>query len=111
MSAVQTITVGPEEADIRPDRWFRRHFPELGHGRLEKLLRTGQVRVDGGRVKAAHRMQPGQVVRIPPLGDGAGEVSKARPQAVDPSDAAALQSWVLYKDKDLIALNKPPGLA
>jgi 23S rRNA pseudouridine955/2504/2580 synthase len=50
MSGVRTITIAPAEAELRLDRWFKRRFPTLAHGRLEKLLRTGQVRVDGHRV-------------------------------------------------------------
>jgi len=72
VSGVQNREVGAEDADIRVDRWFRRHYPELKHGRLEKLLRTGQIRVDGGRVKASTRLEAGQVLRIPPLGSVSG---------------------------------------
>src|SRR5262249_26235859 len=68
MSGVQQIEVGSDEGEVRLDRWFKRRFPDLTHGRLEKLLRTGQVRVDGGRAKANQRLQPGQVIRVPPLG-------------------------------------------
>jgi 23S rRNA pseudouridine955/2504/2580 synthase len=112
MSAVQTLTVGPEEADIRLDRWFKRHFPELGHGRLEKLLRTGQVRVDGRRVQAGLRLAAGQLIRVPPL----GEPPPPRPQpkpAPEPSerDLRALQDAILYRDEAVLAINKPAGLA
>ena len=62
-----------EESEIRLDRWFKRHFPQVNHGWLEKLLRTGQVRVDGKRVKANARLETGQTVRIPPLGDQEAE--------------------------------------
>src|SRR5579885_2272017 len=63
MSSVQIIAVSAEEGDIRLDRWFRRHFPQLGHGRLEKLLRTGQVRIDGRRARAGDRLAPGLAVQ------------------------------------------------
>lgn len=110
MSAVRLLVVDPGEAGQRLDRWFRRHFPELGHGRLEKLLRTGQVRVDGGRVKASHRLAAGAKIRIPPL-----EALPARPPAprlaVSRDDVADLQARVLYRDKDILAINKPAGLA
>ncbi|HLB06739.1 MAG TPA: RluA family pseudouridine synthase, partial [Alphaproteobacteria bacterium] len=56
MPEVATYEVAPDEADLRLDRWFKRHFPGLAHGRLEKFLRTGQVRVDGHRAKARHRL-------------------------------------------------------
>ena len=59
MAGVETCTVAADEADLRLDRWFKRHFPALTHGRLEKLLRTGQIRVDGKRAKAADRAHRG----------------------------------------------------
>ena len=58
--------VQADEADVRLDRWFKRHYPAIGHGQLEKLLRTGQIRVDGKRVKANARLAPGQKIRVPP---------------------------------------------
>ncbi len=67
MSDVRSVTVGDDEAELRLDRWFKRHFPDLGHGGLEKLLRRGQVRVDGKRAKSGTRLAAGQVVRVPPL--------------------------------------------
>ncbi|KAF0230988.1 MAG: 23S rRNA pseudouridine [Beijerinckiaceae bacterium] len=67
MSSVTTREVKEDEAGMRLDRWFKTHFPELAFGHLQKLLRTGQVRVNGGRVKAETRIEPGQVIRIPPL--------------------------------------------
>lgn len=72
MAKVETITVAPDEAGMRLDRWFHAHYPDLGFGRLQKLLRSGQVRVDGGRVKTNTRLEPGQSVRVPPLGGIAG---------------------------------------
>jgi len=62
----ESLIVGKDEGGVRLDRWFKRHFPALGHGPLEKLLRTGQVRVDGRRAKAGDRLEPGQTIRIPP---------------------------------------------
>ena len=59
MTGVRTLEVGSDEGELRLDRWFRRHFPGLGHGRLEKLLRTGQVRVDGARAKGSTRLVAG----------------------------------------------------
>ena len=59
MTDVQTLTVSPEEAELRLDRWFKRHFPALTHGLLEKWLRTGNVRVDGKRAKSNQRLDAG----------------------------------------------------
>src|ERR1700722_4911573 len=108
-----------EDAGLRLDRWFRRHFPGLNHVQLEKLLRTGQVRVDGGRVKAAHRLAVGVVVGCRPLDARAAATPEERqhqqrtpePKPMKPSEIAQLQSLVLYRDKDVIAINKPHDLA
>src|SRR5579864_4807771 len=110
MSGVQTIAVADDDGEIRLDRWFRRHFPGLGHGRLEKLLRTGQIRVDGRRAQASDRITPGQLVRVPPLGD----LDRAPPPAgaaPRPSDIAMVQKAVLHIDDDVLVIDKPPGLA
>ena len=64
---LETITVTAEDGEGRLDRWFRRHYPDLAHGRLEKLLRTGQVRVDGKKAKSGDRVSPGMAIRVPPL--------------------------------------------
>ena len=105
----RTLSVGDDESGLRLDRWFRRHFPDLPHGRLEKLLRSGQVRVDSGRVRANTRLQAGQRVRVPPL----GELAAKRPirPAVDEDSARMLVHNVLYRDNEILVINKPPGLA
>jgi 23S rRNA pseudouridine955/2504/2580 synthase len=111
MSGVQLVTVDAEEGELRLDRWFQRHFPQLTHGRLEKMLRKGEIRVDGARAKAATRIGPGQVVRVPPLPDAPAPAPPPEPAPVAAGDAAAIRAAVLYRDRDVIALNKPPGLA
>jgi 23S rRNA pseudouridine955/2504/2580 synthase len=110
MSGVQTLTVAEEDAEIRLDRWFRRHFPELGHGRLEKLLRTGQVRIDGRRAGAGDRVAAGQAIRVPPLGER-GSQEPPHPREARPEDIQLLMAAVLHHDDDLIVIDKPPGLA
>ncbi|MBM2320068.1 MULTISPECIES: RluA family pseudouridine synthase [Marivita] len=109
MSQVQIITVGPGDSDQRLDRWLKRLFPHLAQGRIEKMCRKGELRVDGGRVKASTRLATGQEVRIPPL-PTPGEVESRPKPSVSDKDAAMIKSLVLYKDDHIIALNKPPGL-
>jgi 23S rRNA pseudouridine955/2504/2580 synthase len=109
-SPVETRTVEASEGGMRLDRWFRSHYADLPHSRLEKLLRTGQVRVDGGRAKASTRLAAGQTVRIPPLPATAPTPSPA-PKALSKADRAFLASITLYEDDDLLVLNKPPGIA
>lgn len=111
MSEVRTIEVASDESEIRLDRWFKRHFPELAHGRLEKLLRTGQVRLDGRRAAAGDRVAAGQLVRVPPLGAPAPAASTPRPPVLRPGDAAMLQKAVLHRDDAVIVIDKPAGLA
>ncbi len=109
MSAVELRTVAADEADLRLDRWFRRHFPEVPHGRLQKLLRTGQVRVDGRRARADARLGPGQTVRVPPLPEA--EATEREVRAARPEDAEYLRDLILHEDDALVVFNKPPGLA
>jgi len=110
MTGVQTLTVTADEADLRLDRWFKRRFPTLTHGRLEKLLRTGQIRVDGKRAASSLRVAPGAAIRVPPLPQAAAP-PPAEPRPVSDKDARALQDAVLYKDDDMLAIDKPAGLA
>ncbi len=107
MAALVTVTT--DEAEIRLDRWFRRHFPGLPQSAIQKLCRTGQVRVDGHRAEAAMRLAPGQAVRVPPLPPAPAAAPKPVPE-LDPGLAKDLQRLVLYRDDHLIALNKPHGL-
>jgi 23S rRNA pseudouridine955/2504/2580 synthase len=114
---VQTRAVSGDEAGLRLDRWFQRHFPQLSHGALQKLLRTGQVRLDGKRVEGKDRVEPGQTVRLPP-GVTTPPATAAAPQLapkkrpdVSERDAAEIQKMVIHRDDWVIALNKPPGLA
>jgi len=110
MTGVQLVAVTNDEADLRLDRWFRRHYPGLTHGRLEKLLRTGQIRLDGGRAKASTRVSAGQKIRVPPPIEAALQAQK-RPAQADPNDVDDLKKLILHRDDHVIALNKPPGLA
>src|SRR3954463_6952961 len=68
MSApVETIEVKSSEAGVRLDRWFKLHFPEVGYACLQKLLRTGQIRVDSRRVEANARLEAGAHIRVPKI--------------------------------------------
>jgi 23S rRNA pseudouridine955/2504/2580 synthase len=108
---VRSVTVTTDEAELRLDRWFKRHFPALGHGRLEKLLRKGQIRVDGKRAKSGQRLEAGQLVRVPPLGAAPQPAPKRSAISMSDEDTRVLQDAVLYRDEFVIAINKPPGLA
>jgi 23S rRNA pseudouridine955/2504/2580 synthase len=110
MSGVETVTVRSEDGTARLDRWFKRHYPGLSHGRLEKLLRTGQIRVDGKRARAGDPVTPGQAIRVPPLPETPASPATGKPKA-RPQDVALLRDAVLYRDDWAIVVNKPAGLA
>ncbi|SFH16555.1 ribosomal large subunit pseudouridine synthase C [Palleronia marisminoris] len=108
MSGVHTRKIEEGEGDQRLDRWFRKHYPHVPQGRIEKMCRKGEIRVDGARAKGATRVEEGQEIRIPPLPDvAAPEILQSR---VSDSDAKLIRSCVIYRDEHIIALNKPPGL-
>jgi 23S rRNA pseudouridine955/2504/2580 synthase len=106
----ETVRIAHDEDGIRLDRWFKRRYPALTHGRLEKLLRTGQVRLNGKRAKAADRVASGQEVRVPPQVVNEPVEEKPRPVMRD-AGGTSLQDMILYMDKSVIVLNKPAGLA
>ncbi len=112
MSGVRQVTISAEEADQRLDRWLRRLHPQVNQGHIEKMCRKGEIRVNGCRAKPATRLEAGQVVRLPPIAEAA-ERGQPVPhvQKITEADAGMIRAAVLYRDDDIIALNKPPGLA
>jgi 23S rRNA pseudouridine955/2504/2580 synthase len=112
-------TIDADDDGIRVDRWFKRHYPHLNHILLEKLLRKGEVRLDGKRAKAADRIAAGQVMRLPPQVMHAKLPEKAKapePHPLAGTDTAknhmgSLADRILYMDKQVIVIDKPSGLA
>jgi 23S rRNA pseudouridine955/2504/2580 synthase len=107
---VQTLYVAEDEHDIRLDRWFKRRWPHLTHIQVEKMARSGQIRVDGSRVKPQDRLTAGAAVRVPPLPD-ANPRKPGDLHELTERDVAYAKSLVLYEDHLVIAINKPHGLA
>ncbi|MGN6209811.1 RluA family pseudouridine synthase [Asticcacaulis sp.] len=109
---VKTLYITDGEDGIRVDRFFKRRWPHINHVQLNKLLRSGQVRVDGGRVKTDTRLATGQTIRVPPLPEAPDVDQQKRERAMlSPQEIRFAHSLVLYEDEDVIALNKPSGLA
>jgi len=108
MREVKTLFVGPGEEGVRLDRFFKRRWPHLNHIQLQKLLRSGQIRVDGARAKADTRLTAGAQVRVPPLPDAP---ERSEREGLSARDIAFAKSLVLYEDEEVLALNKPAGLA
>jgi len=111
MNKVQLVEIDKDEDGMRLDRWFRLRFPDIAFGALQKMIRTGQVRVDGGRVKTNVRIMAGQQVRVPPLPVTMKASHKRSEPALSDKDQAFIESLVLHMDDRIIALNKPAGLA
>lgn len=107
MSDIRIIKISADDDGQRLDRWIKRHAPDLPYVLVQKLLRKGQIRIDGKRAKQDTKLVAGQEVRLPPWsGD-----KKPKAHEVTEADAAFMRSLILYQDADVIALNKPYGWA
>jgi 23S rRNA pseudouridine955/2504/2580 synthase len=111
---VDTVTIASDDDGVRIDRWFKRHYPNVTHGLLEKLLRKGEVRLDGKRAKSATHVAVGQAMRLPPQVIHARPPEKANaeaPRSPIPKQMGSLADRILYMDKQVIVIDKPAGLA
>lgn len=111
MSGVQILEISEDSDDQRLDRWLRKIYPQLSQIRIQKMCRKGEIRVNGGRVKASTRVLAGQSVRLPPISDEDTRPRGENSRIISKADADMIQGCVIYKDDDIIVLNKPPGLA
>jgi len=102
---VRKVAVDRERAGQRIDNFLRGELPGVPKGRLYRLLRRGEVRVNGGRVRAEYKLMEGDEVRVPP--------ARIREEGAPPSAkmASDMLDRVLYEDKRLLVLNKPTGVA
>ncbi len=109
MAGVKIVKIKQEDDGMRLNRWFLKYYPGLSLGRLNKLLRTKQIKVNGGRVEAATKLEVGQEIRLPPLDNE--QQTEGKKDFVSARDVAFMQSLVIFKDKNILVLNKPSGLA
>src|SRR3979411_2501807 len=107
---VQTVVVTADENNMRVDRFLEARFPGLSFSHIQRIVRKGELRVNGKRADSKDRLEEGQSVRIPPLKldapKVAGELSETESKTLD-----ALKAMTLYEDADVLVLNKPAGLA
>ncbi len=113
MAEVKRYTVADEEADMRLDRWFKVHFPQVTFAYLNKLTRTGQVRVGAGRVKTSSRLKAGDEIRIPPLAfdKRPADTPKADVPPLTKEERRLFKAMVIHEDQDIFVLNKSSGFA
>ena len=104
-SKVRKVRIDAEQAGQRIDNFLRRELPGLPKGRLYRILRRGEVRVNGGRIRAEYKLQEGDVVRIPPAR------VKAPGDAPADGKAARIADRIIYEDKRLLVVDKPSGVA
>jgi len=109
-TTVQNVTVSPDENGMRVDRFFEARFPGLSFSHIQRIVRKGEVRVNGKRTEPKNRLEAGQTVRIPPLRLDAPKLRVAGNEA-DQKTLDFLKSITLYEDDDVLVLNKPMGLA
>lgn len=108
-TGVQTAVVSADEGGMRLDRFFEARFPGLSFSHIQRIIRKGEVRVNGKRAQPKDRLQSGQSIRIPPLKLEAPKPKDDAPQGQ--KDRAFIKSITLYEDDDVMVLNKPMGLA
>lgn len=108
MSQVQFVTIQAQDENIRLDRWFSRHYPELKNGQIQRLIRGKNIKVNGAKTSTDYRLQIGDEIRIPPINI---EEKSDKPRDLSKADIEFMRSLVIYKDEDVIVLNKPFGIA
>lgn len=106
----EIIKIQPEDSGQRLDRWLKRHFKgSIPYTLLQKLIRTGQIRLNGKRIKTDTILEEGQELRLPPLAPSEKPIKT--PPKIRASDLEAFQESILYEDNDVLVLNKPIGWA
>ena len=106
------MVITSSDADQRLDRFLKRKFPVLKQSQIEKICRKGEVRIDGARCKPATRLVQGNEVRIPPLKSDDISLNKPRISkiCISEKNAKLIRDAIIYRDDDLIIINKPAGL-
>jgi 23S rRNA pseudouridine955/2504/2580 synthase len=108
---VRTFTIAPDDDGIRLDRWFKRHMPDIPFGLVSRWVRTGQVRVDGGRAKVGDHIAQGQELRVPPAEPPSDAPVRRGREPLSPEEADFARDMVIFEDEHAFVVNKPPGLA
>jgi len=106
-SAVRILKVPEDRAGQRVDNFLLGELKGAPRSLIYKLMRSGQVRVNGGRTKAERKLEAGDEVRIPPVKLHEEGEKTAPPDAF----MARLEAVIVYEDARLLALNKPSGVA
>ncbi|MGB5247866.1 MAG: RluA family pseudouridine synthase [Woeseia sp.] len=102
---VRKVAIAADDAGQRIDNFLRRHLPGVPKSRIYRLLRRGEVRVNGGRVRADHKLVEGDEVRVPPAHINEAGAPPSQRKLDDLADS------VLFEDKYLLVINKPGGVA
>ena len=124
---MQSFKVNEDNDGSRLDRWVKRFLPDVPHSMLNRMLRKGQMRVNGKKVEANHRLKKGDEIIIKGglLGewetnkDGTGKKKRSRPRNENENAEKApeeelvkeFEKLIIFENNDYVIINKPPGLA
>lgn len=111
---IEKCSVKADDDGLRLDRWLKKHYPSLPHTLVQKLVRTGQVRVDGGRMKADARLSKGQEIRVPAHFAAPQEEpvpSLKAPPGLSKADRDFIERMIIFENDEIVILNKPFGIA
>ena len=108
---VRFFAVKDDDDGQRIDRWIKKYVPDMPYVLAQKLMRKGQIRADGKRVKPDTRIAAGQEIKIPPFESNSPQKAQQYKKKITDEDKAFMRSLVIYEDEDVIALNKPCDLA
>ena len=103
---VSQVTVSDAQAGQRIDNFLVKHLKGVPKNHIYRLLRSGQVRVNSGRKKAHYKLQPGDILRLPPV-----RISECQENPVPEAVIKLLKKSVIFENDDIIAINKPSGIA
>ncbi len=108
---VQTVVVTADETNMRVDRFLEARFPGLSFSHIQRIVRKGELRVNGKRADSKDRLEEGQSVRIPPLKLDAPKAAPGSLSEAAQKTLQVLKDMILFEDADVMVLNKPAGLA
>jgi 23S rRNA pseudouridine955/2504/2580 synthase len=105
-SSISLITIDPGQAGQRIDNFLVKHLKGVPKSHIYRLLRSGQVRVNSGRKKPHYKLQAGDILRIPPV-----RITENQDYQIPESVIQLLKNAIVFENDDIVAINKPSGIA
>lgn len=105
-NSVSQVTISDAQAGQRLDNFLVKHLKGVPKSHIYRLLRSGQVRINSGRKKPHYKLQPGDTLRLPPV-----RISENQDSPVPETVIQLLKNAIIFENDDIIAINKPSGIA